>query len=128
MGGSGEAPLVLISRNAELGDVSDFGGQTPPSTRRGHVCFSPLGLRFHKARLAVFTLGISASADILARGAKISLILGSPLSAEGAPLWRSDRLIHCAVSTILAFRAGVIKPSSFHGKEVGGGAHLVPLV
>lgn len=40
----GEAPLVLISRNAELGDVSDFGGQTPPGARRGHVCFSPLRL------------------------------------------------------------------------------------
>lgn len=36
-----EAPLFLISRNAELGDVSDFGGQTPPGARRGHVCFSP---------------------------------------------------------------------------------------
>lgn len=42
--GAGEAPLVLISRNAELGDVSDFGGQTPPGARRGHVCFSPLRL------------------------------------------------------------------------------------
>lgn len=39
---AGEAPLVLISRNAELGDVSDFGGQTPPGARRGHVYFSPL--------------------------------------------------------------------------------------
>lgn len=38
----GGAPLVLISRNAELSDVSDFGGQTPPSARRGHVCFSAL--------------------------------------------------------------------------------------
>lgn len=43
-GGRGEAPLVLISRNAELSDVSDFGGQTPPGARRGHVCFSPLRL------------------------------------------------------------------------------------
>lgn len=42
-GGSREAPMVLISRNAELGDVSDFGGQSPRSARRGHVCFSPLG-------------------------------------------------------------------------------------
>lgn len=44
--GVGEAPLVLISRNAELGDVSDFGGQTPPGARRGHVCFSALQLSF----------------------------------------------------------------------------------
>lgn len=42
--GAGEAPLVLISRNAELGDVSDSGGQTPPGACRGHVCFSSLRL------------------------------------------------------------------------------------
>lgn len=61
MEGVGEAPLVLISRNAELGDVSDFGGQTPPGTRRGHVCFSALQLSlkqlwFHQGCLAVFML------------------------------------------------------------------------
>lgn len=41
----GRQPLVLISRNAELGDVSDFGGQTPPGARRGHVCFSARRLK-----------------------------------------------------------------------------------
>lgn len=45
----GGGTLVLISRNAELSDGSDFGGQTPPSARRGRVCFSaPRNrLRFH---------------------------------------------------------------------------------
>lgn len=40
-GGVGEAPLFLIRRNAELGNVYDFSGQTPPGARRGHVCFYP---------------------------------------------------------------------------------------
>lgn len=37
--GAREALLDLISRNAELGDVSDFGGQTPPDARRGPRLF-----------------------------------------------------------------------------------------
>lgn len=62
-GGVGEAPLVLINRNAELGNVSDSGGQTSPDACQGHVCFSSQAsywkkkrLRFHKGCLAVFML------------------------------------------------------------------------
>lgn len=55
--------MVLIRRIAELGAVSDSGGQTP----QAHVCFSPplaalpKQLRFHKGRVSCFHVSVSAS-------------------------------------------------------------------
>lgn len=57
-----EAPLVLISRNAELGNVSDFWwpDSTRPTSGARLFFIAPAPslkrLRFHKGRLAVFVL------------------------------------------------------------------------
>lgn len=102
----GEALLVLISRNAELGLIS--GGQTSPARTSGAPFVFQRGGRLSAAahisqgHVWLFcTSQISASDDILSRGSgkkkiKKCLILGNTLprscEGQGGALWRSDGL------------------------------------
>lgn len=82
--------MVPIRRIAELGDVSDSGGQTPQAHVGGTFVFPPVGCLTEAARVShgmsgCFHVGISVSSEILWWSGEISPILGKSLCRGIAP-------------------------------------------